>query len=523
MAVHSANSEQVKLLDKEDQYAIHLRAKGVNGRLDPTFRGYSNVRCTGLTPPLKGTVIAKKRSGLLIVFNQDEFKKLCGDKMGVNGQPMLWIYEPLNFVRKDKEDKVEGNSHGDVAAALESIENQKKFTGLAADEKDQAMVPVGYSGGEAAKGPDPDASGEPVDDKYMLAESERFNIKMRSSGVRARLTTDFRGRDNLACKRLKRNMRGTVVARKDGGILIAFNPEDWKKACGDADGVLGQPMAWVYEPGNFVRRDNSETATSYGVTGEAVAAMQDAQVEATSDAGQFADDGLSEAECNTCGAPPDFSGAKDISAALTHGDLDRRCFRSDGTADVATGGFKAILARARSRGWNKACVNELKRIACEESPWKDLGLKDRFNRIMALGKKHAQKYGVDARAMPCIAGAETLSLEPLIKVFHSCYKGIHNNYTAQGMGQMTRTTFRAYFKRGGAGLGPFRSSIPPFNQPPYNQDADKLFDAMGTSVELQLEIMAYTLREKKRGSKDWTMFFATMVFLKATPTRPIDA
>ncbi|MCB0385601.1 MAG: hypothetical protein KDD43_09425, partial [Bdellovibrionales bacterium] len=243
---------------------------------------------------------------------------------------------------------------------------------------------------------------------------------------------------------------------------------------------------------------------SYGVAREAVAAMQDDKVEPSTATDS---DAVSEAECNTCKAPPDYRDAKDITAALVSGDLDRRCFRSDGKPDLAQGGFKAILARARSRGWNRSCVNELKRIACEESPWKDLGLKDRFNRIMALGKKHAQKYGVDVRAMPCIAGAETLSLEPLIKVFHSCYKGVHNNYTAQGMGQMTRTTFRAYFKRGGAGLGPFRSTIPPFNQPPYTQDADKLFDAMGTSVDLQLEIMAYTLKEKKRRSKDWTMFF----------------
>ncbi|MCB0386650.1 MAG: hypothetical protein KDD43_14755, partial [Bdellovibrionales bacterium] len=248
------------MLDKEDQYAIHLRSRGVNGRLDPSFRGYKNVRCTGLNPPLKGTVIAKKRSGILIVFNKDEYKKQCGDKMGVNGQPMLWLYEPLNFVRKDNAELVNEESHGDVSAALATIEEQKKFTGLAPDEKDASMVPVGYSGGEAAKGPDPDASGEPVEDQYMLADSDRFNIKMRSSGVRARLTTTFRGDENIACKRLRKDMRGTVVARKDNGILIAFNPEDWKKACGDADGVLGQPMAWVYEPGNFVRRDRSETA-----------------------------------------------------------------------------------------------------------------------------------------------------------------------------------------------------------------------------------------------------------------------
>lgn len=506
--VHSANTEEVNLLKPQDRYAVQLRASGVNGRLAPSFRGYQNVRCRGLTPPLRGTVIAKKREGLLIVFNADEYKRLCGDQTGVNGQPMLWLYEPFNFVGKDRTADTATTTHGDVTSALKSIEEQKKFTGLSAHDPQPGLVPVGQSGGEAAKGIDPDATGEPVDPRLILPPAERHNVRVARSGAPARTTLQFERNDNIICNELQRDMRGTVIARVETATLVAFNREDWKKACGKADGVLGQPMAWIDNSDRTLEVDPDETAPTYGATREAVAAIKDDPVPPPPARPGQARDRDSEAQCEACGQPRSgVPGANDVIAAVTRGDLDRRCIRNDGQPDIATGGFNAILQRARSRGWNQTCVNELKRVACEESPWKDLGVKDRFSRILSLGQRHAQRLGVDVRAMPCVAAAETLSLEPLIKVFHSCYRGIHNNYTAQGMGQMTRTTFRAYFRRGGAGLSPFRSTIAPFNQPPYTENPDLLFDALGTSVELQLEVMAYTLKEKKRGSPDWSMFF----------------
>ena len=505
MAVHSANSDQVSVLSEKGRYAIDFHGRGVNGRLSPSFRGYKNVRCRGLTPPLKGTVVAKKKNGLLIVFNKDEYQRICGDKLGVNDQPMLWIYGPLNVVRKANSKSVSKNSHGDVSSAVQSIARQKKATGLGSHRTDKTMNPVGYSGGQATQATDLENMEEVVENRYILPSHKQFKIKMNTSGVRGRLTSKFSGKSNIGCKSLKRNMRGTVVARKGNGILIAFNPDDWKRACGDQEGVLGHPLAWVYEPRNFVRKIKGfHRRGSFGQTEIAKAALVDDPPPTPPVAPSQA---KTETDCDCEDGKKGTSGLADVTAAISSGDLDRRCFDSNGQPDVENGGFKAILKRAQAKGWNRKCKDELQRIACEESPWKGLGLKDRFDRIFTLGKKHAQRYGVDARAMPCIAGAETGSLEPQLKVFHTCYKKDHKKYTAQGIGQMTRTTFRAYFKRGGAGLGPYRSQIPPFNAPPFTENPDLLFDAMGTSVELQLEIMAYTLKEKKRRSKDWTMFF----------------
>lgn len=221
-----------------------------------------------------------------------------------------------------------------------------------------------------------------------------------------------------------------------------------------------------------------------------------------------------ETQCDTCdkrGIPPIDLIAQplpEIEPILNSPQLDQRCFSQDGNSLRQQSGFNAILARARGRGRGKPCLREMKSIACNESPWKGLNLNQRFNRLISLGKVHAEKYGLDVRAMPCVATAETLTLEPLIKVYGACY---NNRSSAQGLGQMTRSTLKSYVLRGGAGLAPFKSTIPPFNAPPYSSrtvaSAEKLFDAMATSVDLQMEIMAYTLREKKRKSSDYKMFY----------------
>lgn len=221
-----------------------------------------------------------------------------------------------------------------------------------------------------------------------------------------------------------------------------------------------------------------------------------------------------ETQCDTCTGPvlaPIDLIAKplpEIEPILNSPQLDQRCFSQDGNSLREQSGFNAILARARGRGSGKPCLREMKSISCNESPWKGLDLNQRFNRLVSLGRVHAEKYKVDVRAMPCIAAAETLTLEPLIKVYSACY---NSRSSAQGLGQMTRTTLRHYVLRGGAGLAPFKSTIPPFNAPPYSgrtrASAEKLFDAMATSVDLQIEILAYTMREKKRRSSDYNMFY----------------
>lgn len=186
--------------------------------------------------------------------------------------------------------------------------------------------------------------------------------------------------------------------------------------------------------------------------------------------------------------------------------LDSRCMAPDQMSIFSDSGFDAILSRAKAKRPRRACARELETIACQESPWRKLDLENRFKRILEIGKEYADKYDVDVRSMPCLAGAETTFLDPLRKVTTACY---HRKSSAQGLGQMTRSTLYDHIRSRG-----FKSSIPPFDRPPYvgtdPKSMEKLFNAMANSVPLQLEIMAFTLKEKARidsRNREYMMFY----------------
>ena len=137
------------------------------------------------------------------------------------------------------------------------------------------------------------------------------------------------------------------------------------------------------------------------------------------------------------------------------------------------------------------CQLRLRQHYCEKSMWRDLGVEQRFRRILTLGQKHAVKYGVDVRALPCIAARETAVLEPLTISEVNC----DNSYSSdEGLGQIIWPTYLPYV----ATLG-FRSAVLPADPAalaPLTPLRER-FDHLGNSVEKQLEIMAFTLAEKR--------------------------
>ncbi len=135
----------------------------------------------------------------------------------------------------------------------------------------------------------------------------------------------------------------------------------------------------------------------------------------------------------------------------------------------------------------KLCESSLKNLMCEKSMWRNLDLLGRARRILKLGKPHALKYEIDSRMLPCVAAKETSNLDPLTKSSLAC----SIETTDQGLGQIIYSTFKDYVENNG-----FISSISPYNLPPFSLSSKLLFDAMATDVELQLEIMAYTLNQK---------------------------
>jgi hypothetical protein len=136
-----------------------------------------------------------------------------------------------------------------------------------------------------------------------------------------------------------------------------------------------------------------------------------------------------------------------------------------------------------------SCLASLQRHYCAFSPWRNLSLNQRFRRILVLGLPYAKQRGIDPRALPCIAARETVTLEPLAISEVNC-----GGYSSdEGLGQIIWPTFHDY-----ATALAFRSevAIPGLPEP---DDLVARFNSLGYSAERQIELMAFTLAEKKRG------------------------
>ncbi|MGZ3688870.1 MAG: hypothetical protein ACXVBW_11245, partial [Bdellovibrionota bacterium] len=86
----------------------------------------------------------------------------------------------------------------------------------------------------------------------------------------------------------------------------------------------------------------------------------------------------------------------------------------------------------------QSCKNLVYHHYCEQSPWKDLDVRERFEKMMEYSKKYAPQNGLPAALLPCIATAETTNLEPSYVHMKNCS---HKEASAQGLGQFIYEPF----------------------------------------------------------------------------------
>lgn len=176
--------------------------------------------------------------------------------------------------------------------------------------------------------------------------------------------------------------------------------------------------------------------------------------------------------------------------------LDVRCEGGDDPTHLAEHGFKKFRAVAK-RGV-PGCLTRIENIACKASPWRGLGLIERYQRFMTLAQKHTTADSFDVRVLPCIALKESGNFEPLVITNSYCNKN-ETRSTAQGLGQITYTTLKDLVVNSG-----FVSQVNPFDKPPYigkdRSSINNLFDAMALNVELQIEVMQEIFRTKYKAS-----------------------
>lgn|GEM_PF-2401165 len=151
------------------------------------------------------------------------------------------------------------------------------------------------------------------------------------------------------------------------------------------------------------------------------------------------------------------------------------------TADACR--FDTMRALAAERRGGPGCIAALRAHACRHSMWRDLGLEQRFARILVLGRPFAEAHDVDVRALPCIAAIETGYLEPLTVSELNCTAETSD----QGLPQIIRPTFRWLV----GGLD-FRSTVVDYGADPAAR-ADALFPEIAQSVRHQLELMVAVL------------------------------
>lgn len=311
----------------------------------------------------------------------------------------------------------------------------------------------------------------------------------------------------LACQ-LKAGSKGSVIARRGNQSLVVFNNKDWREGCGPRRGVGQLPMAWVNsdELKNTLDFDTSE----YGDACRAYEHMEGI-IEAPK----------TEAAVSICDSMTCLSSSLIHQALLpiasTSSAAAFACqFASTEKNKDMTCSFEAILNRAttcvNNQGHEAKCSPEecrrrLRELACTQSPWKEKELNERFQLTMEMAKRSAAPLRVDPRIVPCIAVVETGHLEPQAKTLLACQDAGRHRY--HGLGMITLSTLENYIspykkfrlppgkgEKQGPEVKPFRSQLAEFQKPSFYACPRKLHDAMASSPELQVELMAYTLAEK---------------------------
>jgi len=356
------------------------------------------------------------------------------------------------------------------------------------------------------------------------AKNVTYQIELKKNAVRARSSPSLSTRTNIKCHQLPKGTKAMVLKEcpKSNFVLVEFSSDDWWGHCGKFLGVNRKPQVYLSSAHNLFE-EIKEGEDNPGFNSLLQAKVQ----------GKVFD------YCDKCS--PRYS--KKLCPLL--GVFEKITFDrcSEEVSDIkALGksykknrmkcGFHELVAQARKAGkcvkgeavvmvsgeftviknkrtktcekdprhaddlitdklGRKKCVVELRKQECKLSPWRNLNLKERFQQIVKRGQKYAQRYGVDARVFPCISARETSTLEPMSKTDASCY-GLS---TAQGLGHITDSTHSDYWKNRG-----FRSRVAPYDKEPFISNRKLLFNAMSTSVDLQLEMLAFTFREKMRVS-----------------------
>lgn len=343
---------------------------------------------------------------------------------------------------------------------------------------------------------------------------EREQIRLKeNAGITSIGLEPGQGSDAVCT--LNKGARGSIVARQKNQSLVVFDEGDWRKNC-KGKGLGGQFMGWVPNTAtNPEARISTEGLSNYGDRCAAYEFLEN-QIQETKPEAEAK-------ECKeNCGqrAPLLDLAAQMLNLGTYH--EGNRCLienRTSEDADVSCS-FDAMMKEVKTcEGISSAedkqrcvgrCVNKLNNMACSMSPWKTKSVEERFQLIMKLGEAPARLYGVDARMMPCVAIVETGYLEPMAKTGMACINPRMNRY--HGLGMITQQTLENYLnpsrqikvrrKALGSGkledvtLGPFRSVNPLVQKESYYACPTKLHDLLGSSPDLQLELMAYTLAEK---------------------------
>ncbi len=341
--------------------------------------------------------------------------------------------------------------------------------------------------------------------RFELGDPLRIaQVELKSKSTQMFLESETGAEGNQIPCALPTGAKGTTVATRGDMKLVIFDAITWKAGCKKNVGIGFLPMGWIISDGlksvkNLKREEYGDVCKAYSYLETAVQTPPEPFI--------FEDPPI-------CATDTLIDISRKVKLASYAENVDP-CLRENGPD---RGGplcsFRAIYQQATNCGRSKSqpircskqeCEKRLGRLACQNSPWKDKSLQERFKTLMSSAHYHGKKYGIEPRAIPCIAAVETGYLEPMAKNLMSCDDPVEHSY--HGLGMITKTTLEHYLspyiqntvtgrdnqKRV---VGPFRTTIPEFNKPSYYACPEKMHDALGASPELQIELMAYTLANK---------------------------